>query len=143
MSQIFKSSKIQIPTSNFELQYISMFLKTTKQIGNSGEDLACKFLKKNGYQIVERNYRIRGGEIDIIAKDKETLVFVEVKTRFGHEYGYAREAVAGWKMHFLERAALFYLSKHNMVEKSYRLDLVAIDFDGNKSTFEIIKNIGT
>lgn len=116
-------------------------LKTTRQIGNSGEDLACKFLRKSGYQIVARNYLIRGGEIDIIAKDKDTLVFVEVKTRFGHEYGFAREAVTSWKLHFLQRAALFYLTKIKWGDKPYRFDLVAIDFQGDTSNVELIKNI--
>jgi putative endonuclease len=120
----------------------TMLFKTTKQIGNSGEDLACQFLRKQGYKILERNFRIRGGEIDIIAKDKETLVFVEVKLRYGHEYGYAREAVTGWKMHFLQRAALFYLTSKKLGEVPYRFDLVAIDIANNKSeSIELIKNI--
>ena len=71
--------------------------------GNYGEDLACKYLRKIGYDILERNYRIRGGEIDIIARDKEFLVFVEVKTRFTHEYGLPVESVTPWKIRYLFR----------------------------------------
>lgn len=126
-----------------------MLFKNTRQVGNKGEDLACKFLRKQGYQILERNYLIRGGEIDIIARDKGILVFVEVKMRSGHVYGFAREAVTPWKLHFLQRAALFYLQKTNWSNQPYRFDLVAIDIDSKQSfsasdnteSIELIKNI--
>ena len=114
---------------------------TSRQVGNNGEDLACKFLKKNGYQILERNFVIRGGEIDVIAHDGKSLVFVEVKTRYGNEFGVAREAVTPWKLQFLQRAALFYLSRNKLGDKPYRFDLVAIDFQNNEPQIELIKNI--
>ena len=120
-----------------------MFLqKTTKQIGTTGEELACEYLKKQGYKILKRNYLIRGGEIDIIAMDRQTLVFVEVKTRHGKEYGYAREAVTPWKLRYLFKAALVYIQRVNWGNKPYRFDLVAIDYDSNNSaSIEIIRNI--
>ncbi|MCR4324789.1 MAG: YraN family protein [Candidatus Curtissbacteria bacterium] len=62
-------------------------------IGKIGEDAAVKFLQKNGYKIIEHNFRIRGGEIDIIAKDGKTLVYVEVKTRSTSAFGLPEEAV--------------------------------------------------
>ncbi len=64
-----------------------------RKIGNMGEDIACKYLKKHGYKIICRNYQIRGGEIDIIAKHKNELVFAEVKFRTNFSYGSGRAAV--------------------------------------------------
>jgi putative endonuclease len=120
---------------------MSLF-KTTRQIGNSGEDFACNFLRKLGYRIVARNYTIRGGEIDIIARDKENLVFIEVKLRFGNKFGVAREAVTSWKLHYLQKAALFYIQKVNWANRPYRFDLVAIDYDELKNPkIEHLKNI--
>src|SRR5437660_1718519 len=102
--------------------------QTTTQIGSSGEDLACKYLEKQGFEILKRNYLIRGGEIDIIAMDHETLVFVEVKTRYGREYGYAREAVTPWKLRYLKKVATYYMMETNWHDKPCRIDLVAIDY---------------
>ena len=65
----------------------------TVLIGRAGEDMACRYLLKNGYQILKRNYRAAGGEIDIIAKKGSHLAFVEVKSRRNTEFGYAAEAV--------------------------------------------------
>ena len=113
---------------------------STKQTGDAGEELACTFLKRQGFKILERNFRIRGGEIDIVAKDREDLVFVEVKTRYSHNFGAPAEAVTSRKVNFLIRASQFYLAKHKMFEKPYRIDVVAVDFtDGQK--IEHIKNI--
>ncbi len=115
---------------------------STLPIGKHGEDLACKYLEQNGYKILERNYRIRGGEIDIVAKDGEYLVFVEVKTRWSHEFGLPAESVTGWKIRHLLKAANFYLMKINWGDGPYRLDFVSIDY-ANSSTpkIELIKNI--
>lgn len=111
--------------------------------GNKGEDLACEHLKKQGYKILERNYRIRGGEIDIIAKDQEYLVFVEVKTRWSHEYGLPVESITPWKIKYLLKTAKFYLLKIGWEDKPYRLDFVGIDFASNPDNpeVELIKNI--
>lgn len=118
-------------------------MTNTKSTGSHGEDLACEFLKKHGYTILERNYRIRGGEIDIVCKDQDYLVFVEVKTRYSHEYGPPLESVTGWKIKALKRTALFYVVKHNCGNKPYRLDVVAVDFlqDKDNPKIELVKNI--
>ena len=78
-------------------------------VGNQGENLACDYLKKQGYKILGRNYRIRGGEIDIVATDQNYLVFVEVKTRYSHQYGLPVESMTTWKIKFLLKTAKFYL----------------------------------
>lgn len=116
---------------------------TNKTTGDYGEELACKFLKDNKYKILERNYRISGGEIDIVAKDKDYLVFVEVKTRYSHDFGTPEESITPWKIKALLKTALFYIQKINWGDKGYRLDLVTVDFTNNpeKPKIELIKNI--
>lgn len=116
---------------------------STKQTGDFGETITCEFLKKQGYKILERNYRIRGGEIDIVAREKEELVFVEVKTRWSHEYGLPVESITPWKIRFLIRAAQFYLVKTKNLDKPYRIDVVSVDFavDNENPKIELIKNI--
>lgn len=114
-----------------------------KTTGNKGEAIACEYLKKRGYRILERNYRIRGGEIDIIARDREFLVFVEVKTRYSHDFGLPVDSITPWKIKFLKRAALFYVVKTHWGDKPYRLDYVGVDFanDPQNPQIELIKNI--
>lgn len=115
----------------------------TKSTGNLGEDLACDYLKKHGYRILERNYRIRGGEIDIVAKDGDYLVFVEVKARNSYKYGPPLESITPWKIKSLLKTALFYVVKTNWGNRPYRLDVVALDFADSKDNprIELIKNI--
>lgn len=116
---------------------------TKIQDGNYGEDLACEYLKKQGYKIIERNFRIRGGEIDIVAKDGETLVFVEVKTRWSHDFGLPKESVTFWKIKSLLKTAGVYLLKIGWGDKEYRLDFIGVDFADDQSNpkIEVIKNI--
>ena len=115
----------------------------TKITGNYGEDLACEYLKKQGYKILERNYRIRGGEIDIVARDGEYLVFVEVKARYSHEYGPPAESITPWKIRALKKTALFYVVKIGWGHRPYRIDVVTIDFADSRENpqLELIKNI--
>lgn len=116
---------------------------STTGIGNRGEDLACQYLKKNGYKILEKNFRIKGGEIDIVALDNNFLVFVEVKTRYSHEFGLPKEAMTPWKIRYLLKTAQFYLVKAKWGEKPYRLDFVGVDFTDNPENpkLELIRNI--
>lgn len=120
---------------------------STINFGNYGEDLALKYLKGLGYKILERNYRIRGGEIDIVARDKEYLVFVEVKARWSHEYGLPSEAITPWKIKALLKTARFYCVKVKWGDGPYRIDLVSIDFTESKNPpaggpkIELIKDI--
>lgn len=111
--------------------------------GSRGEDIACDFLKKNGYKILERNYLIRGGEIDIVAMDGQYLVFVEVKARWSHEYGLPSESMTPWKIKSLLKTAQFYLLKIKWGDGPYRLDFVSVDFanDPDNPEIELIENI--
>jgi putative endonuclease len=116
---------------------------STKTTGDYGETLACKYLQSLGYKIIERNYRIRGGEIDIIAQEKGDLVFIEVKTRHSHEFGTPGESITPWKINFLIRALQFYIVQHKKGEVPCRIDAVTVDFADDKQNprIELIKNI--
>ena len=116
-------------------------MKTTVQ-GKIGEDLACQYLQKQGYKIIERNFRIRGGEIDIIALDGQTLVYIEVKTRTSDQFGRPEEAVTAWKLRFLERAAKFYRNNRQRLKlpQLERIDVVSVDLSSKEPQINLIKN---
>ncbi|MBI2327492.1 YraN family protein [Candidatus Curtissbacteria bacterium] len=113
-----------------------------KNIGKHGEDLAVEFLKRRGYKIIDRNFRIRGGEIDIVALEKSTLVFIEVKTRTSLAYGYPQEAITKSKIFFLVRAAKFYrnANSYKKLPLLERIDVVAIDHTQDPPKIDLIKN---
>lgn len=98
-------------------------------LGVEGEGLAVAFLERLGYRIVERNFRFRGGEVDIIARDRQMLVFVEVKTRRTAKYGPPQLAVTPFKQRQLSKAALAWLAKNRSLDKAARFDVIAITFD--------------
>jgi putative endonuclease len=111
------------------LQRLASMTEDPRQVlGKSGEDLACAELERRGYAIVERRYRTRLGEIDIIASDRGTTVFVEVKARMGEEFGGAAAAMTAWKQRRVTRMAVDYLSKHNLHDCPCRFDVVTVDF---------------
>lgn len=117
---------------------------TEISLGKGGEELAAQFLSKRGYKIIDRNFRIRGGEIDIVALETNTLVIVEVKTRTSHQFGLPEESITRYKLKFLERAAKFYrLTKRNL-PLAERIDIVTIDFTDSRASPQIhlIKNAG-
>ena len=96
-------------------------------LGKSGEDLAVEELEQRGYAILDRRYRTRHGEIDIVARDGETVVFVEVKLRLTAEFGTSAEAVTPWKQRRLVSMATDYLVRHQLQDRPCRFDVVAID----------------
>lgn len=96
-----------------------------KTLGSKGEDIAVELLKGKGYKIIFRNYRTPLGEADIIVKDKDTIVFVEVKARSGDAFGQPFEAVNHKKQEKFRKIALYYL-KHNKIELPVRFDVVSI-----------------
>lgn len=95
-------------------------------LGSWGEDAAEKYLKKKGYTILERNFRCKLGEIDIIALDGRSLVFIEVKTRRNQNYGLPCEAVTAVKLQHLKRTAAYYTAVHNADCWEPRLDVIEI-----------------
>ncbi len=96
------------------------------QTGKEGEAFAVQYLKKKGYRILESNYQTPIGEIDIVARDRDTIVFVEVKTRQSLLYGYPSEAVTWHKRERLKKLALYYLKVHKMLGASGRFDVIGL-----------------
>ena len=114
-----------------------------KELGQRAEDLAGEYLKKAGLEIVERNYYIRGGELDIIALEGETVVFVEVRSKSSDCYGLPEETVTEKKQGFLYRAAEQYLIKNEWLEKNCRFDVVSVLFKDGKAEIKWYKDAFT
>ena len=117
-------------------------MKDTKKIitGKEGEKIAAAFLKKNGYRIIEINFRCPIGEIDIVAKEKDDLVFVEVKTRKSIELGYPEQAVGIRKQKKMSQLALWYLQKRKIADTNARFDVVAVTLMPENNEVKLIKN---
>ena len=98
-------------------------------LGISGENLACAELQRRGYAILEHRYRTRFGEIDIIARDGATIVFVEVKARLTDDFGGAAAAVTRWKQRRIAQMAVDYLARRSLHDRPCRFDVVAIDIE--------------
>ena len=109
-----------------------------KDLGKEGEHLAKEFLKTQGYKIVTTNYQNKLGEIDIIAWEGNTLVFIEVKTRRSNYFGLAKEAIDWRKQRQMVKVAMCYLKKLNKEDLKARFDVVAIDLE--KKQIELIRN---
>lgn len=117
-------------------------MNTTKKIGDCGEKIAEDFLKKLGYKIIEKNWKYsRLGEIDIIAKDKNELVFVEVKYRRSKTFGSAIEALSKAKFEKVYKSALAYLQQTDIKFKTFRIDFVSIDECSEKQDIQHFKNV--
>lgn len=108
--------------------------------GARGENLATTRLKKEGYRIIERNYRCRFGEIDIIAMDKEDVVFVEVKGRESDVFGTPEEAIGPAKQKKISKAALHYLQEKGLGGRNARFDVVTIRFMPQDTQVQLIRN---
>ncbi|MBI5582622.1 MAG: YraN family protein [Deltaproteobacteria bacterium] len=114
--------------------------KNRSDLGGRGEDLAVGFLKAKGYTILERNFRSSVGEIDIVAQEAQTLVFVEVKTRETDGFGSAKWAVDQKKRRKVSMAALAYLNQKARGERPARFDVVAVDITNGKPRIELYRN---
>jgi putative endonuclease len=108
-----------------------------------GEELAAKFLKKKGFKIIDRNFRLGYGELDIVGIYKGTLVFVEVKTRTTGLYGSPAEQISYFKLKSLVKTAQFYKSKNPKLPDALRIDAVSVllDNSGKMTSIEHIENI--
>ena len=115
-------------------------LNLRQKFGKFGEDLAGRYLKKMGYQVICRNYRTRFGEIDIIAKDADTIVFVEVKSRRTSTFGHPKYSITHKKQERISKTALYYLKENNQSNCRARFDVVTINAADKKTDVEIIKN---
>lgn len=96
------------------------------EVGKEGEDYATEYLQKHGYEIIKRNFECRQGEIDIIAKDKQEYVFVEVKTRQNLHYGMPSEAVTKQKQNHIWKVAQYYLYINKLENVFVRFDVIEV-----------------
>ena len=111
-----------------------------KELGKKGEDLALRYLKKNGYRIFERNYVCKLGEVDIIAKEKDTLAFIEVKTRTSTAFGPPQLAVNAAKQMQLSKVAQYFLKEKCLEDVKARFDVVAIVLGPRGPEIELIRD---
>ena len=113
-----------------------------RNTGILGEKFARDFLKKRGYRILETNYRCPRGEIDIVARHKDSLVFVEVRTKTSLEFGTPEESVTRTKRNRMRAAAFHFLQAHTELPQLWRIDFVAIELNqkGKPSRIELIEN---
>jgi putative endonuclease len=109
------------------------------QLGRTGEDLACEELRRIGYAILERRFRTRYGEIDVIARDGNALVFVEVKLRDGTSFGLPKEAVNRMKQRRMALVALAYLAQRRIRPCSCRFDVVSVLMGDNTPRVDVIR----
>jgi len=110
------------------------------ELGKSGEEQALIFLKNKGYKIIEANYKSKLGEVDIIAEDKDTICFIEVKTRTTKDMGLPEESITKKKMHQITKAALTFLRRNNLWERNARFDVVSVLSGASEEKIELIQN---
>lgn len=110
--------------------------------GQAGEDLAVRYLESQGLKLVERNYRTRQGEIDVIAEEGPFLVFVEVKSRTSEDYERPAQSVTRAKRKKLSEMAVQYVSTHNIGDRPCRFDILEVLLDENRRPrrFNLIRN---
>ncbi len=114
---------------------------TKRDLGGRGEDVAVRYLKKKGYKVIERNYRCLWGEVDLVARDKGTLVFIEIKARTSSGFGLPQEAVDIFKQRKLIQVAKAYMAEHHLTEAiSTRFDVVAVQLIPSGPEIELIKD---
>jgi putative endonuclease len=113
-----------------------------KTTGDIGEKLAADYLTNHGYEIIETNYRCKEGEVDIIARDGDYLVFIEVRTKNSLVFGSPEESVTTTKKQHLKNVAAHYLESQENLFRQWRIDFVAVELDrsGKTRRIEVIKN---
>ena len=114
--------------------------KASIELGQRGEQVAVDFLKYHGYNIISINYRTPLGQIDIIAKDKKTICFIEVKTRRTQRFGQPAEAVGVAKQRKISQAALMFLKQNRLLNSPSRFDLILISYLNMQRKIKLIRN---
>lgn len=100
-----------------------------QELGVKGEQAAAEYLKENGYQILARNWRVKWGEIDIVAKQNETIVFCEVKSIIKEDDFLAEDKITNKKLSRLRKLAQFYLSQKKIIDGPWRIDILAVEYN--------------
>jgi putative endonuclease len=111
-----------------------------QRYGEAGEALAARLLRRQGYRILETNYRTPIGEIDLIARERDTIVFVEVKARRSPHFGHPKTAVTALKQRKLSMVALYYLKTTGQSGVKARFDVVAISGETERPEVEVVRN---
>ena len=111
------------------------------ELGKAGEEISCIYLEQIGYRIMERNFSCRQGEIDIIAKDKDEYVFIEVKTRSNIKFGRPKEAVNEPKQKHIYKSTKFYLYLHKLNDAFIRFDVIEIYFINERYKLKHLKQV--
>lgn len=116
--------------------------RENREIGKIGENAAVGFLRQGGYKILETNYRTPFGEIDIIARQRDFLTFIEVKTRASSSFGPPSLSITRRKQKNIIKNALSYLKRHGLVYSYWRIDVVSVNLDRDKNieNIELIQN---
>lgn len=110
-------------------------------LGKLGEQIAVDYLQNHNYEIIGRNFRTRYGEIDIVARDGRTLVFIEVKSRSSVKFGTPEESITHDKRNKLRLMSAYFLSKNKLQHQSHRLDVIGIIFEGSKARLRHHMNV--
>lgn len=116
-------------------------MKIASPLARSGEEIATQYLRKLGYKIIDRNFRARNTELDIVAIHKNILIFVEVKTRTSNKFGTPLEQITYWKLKSLVKAAQHYKISHSNLPEAMRIDAISILMGGSKPEIEHVQNI--
>lgn len=107
-------------------------MSSKRGFGDLGENYAVRLLEKKGYKIIERNFKTKLGEIDIVAMLGDSLIFVEVKTRWSKKFGLPEEAVTPWKLAKIRRVAQYYFITHSRLPQKGQIEVVAIEVEEGK-----------
>ena len=119
----------------------STFSDPRHALGRRGEQIAARHLRRIGYKVLYRNYRApKGGEVDLVCRDGDTLVFAEVKTRTSEEFGAPAEAVTREKQRLIARGALAWLKLLGNPDIHYRFDIVEVRMKGKKADVTVLRN---
>ena len=113
----------------------------TQKIGKFGEDEAVKYLEQKGYKISDRNFSCKRGEIDIIALDKNEIVFIEIKARISLKYGLPSEAVTKNKLKHIYKTAEYYLYTRNLLNENIRIDVIEVYIKNNQVIINHLKQV--
>lgn len=117
-----------------------MVSNRSQYLGKAGEEKAVGLLKDSGYRIISRNYKTKLGEIDIIAFDRDTLCFIEVKTRRSDKFGLPLEAISVFKQRQISKVALEFLKEKKLLEKKSRFDVISVLLSEDKPRLDLIKD---
>jgi len=111
--------------------------KFNKDIGSYGEDLALCYLKRNNYSLISKNFRTSNGEIDLICRFKDIIVFIEVKSRYSYHFGTPGEAVTYYKQKQIINISKYFLFKYKLLNYNCRFDVIEIYFNKNNELYTV------